>query len=103
MICPELSQMPSPEPDSPQVEDIRLEFTIESLTFPGLAGLYNGTAIIPDGEDVELEDQRAMEGLLGSALFCALASSRRIYFSLPLQWTGPAPSGILIRTASHMR
>jgi hypothetical protein len=59
----ELSQMPSPEPDSPQVDDVRLEFTIEPLTFPGLAVPYDGTAIIPDGEDVELEDQRAMEGL----------------------------------------
>jgi hypothetical protein len=56
MICPELSQMPSPEPDSPQGDDIPLEFTIEPLAFPGLAGAHDGTAIIPDDEDVELED-----------------------------------------------
>jgi hypothetical protein len=61
MICPELSQMPSPEPDSPQINDIRLEFTIKPLAFPGLTGAHDGTAIMPDREDVELEDQRVME------------------------------------------
>jgi hypothetical protein len=61
MICPELSQMTSPEPDSPQIDDVPLEFTIEPLAFLGLAGGHDGTAIMPDGEDVELEDPRIME------------------------------------------
>jgi hypothetical protein len=68
MICAELSQMPSPEPDSPQVDDIPLEFTIEPLAFPGLAGAHDGTAIPPDREDVELEDQRVMEVLVSECI-----------------------------------
>jgi hypothetical protein len=48
--------MPSPEPDSPQVNDVRLEFTIESLTFRGLAGAYDRSVIIPDGEHVKLDE-----------------------------------------------
>jgi hypothetical protein len=68
MICPEQSQKPSPEPDSPQVDDVLLEFTIEPLALPGLAGAHDGTAIMPDGEDVDLEDQRVMEVLASECI-----------------------------------
>jgi hypothetical protein len=79
MICPELSQMPSPEPDSPQVDDLPLEFMIEppafEWAFPGLAGACDCTAIMPDGEDGELEDQSVMEVLTSD---CIVLSPRKL-------------------------
>jgi hypothetical protein len=68
MICRKLSQMPSPEPDWPQVDDVPLEFTIEPLALPGLAGAHDGTAIMPDREDGELGDQRVMEVLASECI-----------------------------------
>jgi hypothetical protein len=57
------------------VDDIPLEFTIEPLAFPGLAGAHDGTAIMPDGEDVELEDQGFMEVLASE---CIVLSHRKL-------------------------
>jgi hypothetical protein len=109
MICPELSQMPSPEPDSPQVDNILLEFTIESLAFPGPPGAHDGTAIIPDGEEVELEDQRVMEVLASE---CIVLSPRKLprnifLVAIAMDWVstigGLAPDCISHEIRSELR
>jgi hypothetical protein len=103
MICPELSQIPSPEPDSPQVDNVLLKFTNEPLAFPGLAGLHDGTAIMPDGEDVELEDQRVMEILASECIVVNPHKFPRntLFVAIAVDWASTI--GVLIRPAPDMR
>jgi hypothetical protein len=103
MICPELSQTPSPEPDSSQLDDVPLEFMIEPLAFPGLAGVHDGTAIMPDGEDVELDNQSLPEVLASQ---CMVLSPRKLprntlLVAIVLDWASTVTFSISI--ISHIR
>jgi hypothetical protein len=114
MICPDHSDLPSPQQSPLEVENIDPSLLIEPLqvewSFAGSADPQTSAAVLPDGEDVELEEQGFI-GIVASECMVLSPEKRArspLLIALAMDWKETirdldSPGSILYEIRSEFR